>query len=156
MTFATGFPYDISYNGGTSKSLWCDAVTGFYVCPDSPNQIAPLVRLNPRLRNGSGFGPWFDGTIGDSFVNETIGSFGTTARNPYHGPGINNTNAIIAKNFSLGANRSRYLQIRMESDNVFNHTQFGNPSGNYTSGLFGQITGAANARQTQLATKVVF
>jgi hypothetical protein len=42
----------------------------------------------------------------------------------------------------------------MESDNVFNHTQFLNPIGTYTSANFGEITSAAGARQSQLAAKI--
>jgi hypothetical protein len=163
MTMATGFPYDISFNGGTSKSLWCDASSGFYVCPDAPNQTGALVLGNPRIRNGSGYGQWFSNVYSSAavppsgaIIPEVLGSFGNVRRDPYHGPGINNTNAIIAKNFALGANRSRYLQIRMESDNVFNHTQFSNPDGAVIDTTFGQITSAASARQTQLATKIVF
>ena len=44
----------------------------------------------------------------------------------------------------------------MESDNVFNHTQFSNPTSTFGSGTFGMITSAAAARQTQLAAKFYF
>jgi hypothetical protein len=153
-TVATGFPYDISYAGTTSRSLWCDASTpSFYACPDVPMQTAALARQNPRIRNSSGYGTWFGA---GSFAAETIGTFGNVHRDPYHGPGINNTNMTIAKKFNLGADGSRYLQIRMESDNVFNHTQFSNPVSQYGAGTFGQITLAAAARQTQLAAKIIF
>ena len=152
---ATGFPYDISYGGwGTSASLYCDASTpSFYACPDIPNQTAPLTRVNPRLRDSSGYGTWFGAT---GFTDEVTGSFGNIHRNPYHGPGVNNTNMILAKNFSLSSDGTRSLQIRMESDNVFNHTQFLAPDGLYGDSTFGQITAAAAARQTQLAAKIVF
>jgi len=158
VTLATGMPYDISFAGATSKSLWCDAVDDFWTCPDSPNQTGPLVSGNPRIRNSSGYGQWFTNTYGATatFQPEVLGYFGNVRRNPYHGPGINNTNALIAKDFALGANHSRYIQLRMESDNVFNHTQFNNPDGNVTDITFNQITSARAARQTQLAAKIVF
>jgi len=97
--------------------------------------------------------------------------FGTLSRNKYHGPGSINTNLIIAKNFNLRADGTMRLQIRMESDNVFNHTNFNNPSGGVTSttngetltapctlsyGSAGMISGAGLARQTQLAAKFYF
>jgi len=158
MTLATGFPYDIAYGGTTSRSLYCDANLSFPACPDVPNQIAPLVRSNPRVRIPTGQPHSGDSVLfsPSSFTAETIGTFGNIGRNPYHGPGLNNTNAIIAKNFALGANSSRSLQLRMESDNVFNHTQFNNPVGQYGASTFGMITTAVNARQTQLAAKIVF
>jgi len=47
----------------------------------------------------------------------------------------------------------------MESDNVFNHTQFANPTGTFTSPNFGAITGGNTgtpARPTQLVVKFYF
>lgn len=155
-TVATGFPYDISYGGwGTSASLYCDIDFSFYACPDIPNQSAKLTLANPRVRDSSGYGTWFSNGY-TSFTDEATGSFGNVHRNPYHGPGLNNTDLILAKNFSLGGEGTRFLQIRMESDNAFNHTQFGNPDGLYGDGTFGQITGAVQARHTQLAARIVF
>ncbi|HTV07745.1 MAG TPA: carboxypeptidase-like regulatory domain-containing protein [Candidatus Aquilonibacter sp.] len=154
-TLATGFPYDISYGGAGSRSLWCSYYTVFYACPDVPEQTAPLVRgSNVRLRNSAGRTTWFQGS--SSFVAEPIGTFGNISRNPFHGPGINNTNLVVAKNFNLSADGVRRLQLRMESDNAFNHTQFSNPGGVYGASTFGLITGAASSRQTQLAAKFYF
>jgi len=157
-TFATGFPFDISYQGGTSRSLYCAANNSYYACPDIPNQTGPIVLGNPRTHVVSGTGTlnrttWF---TKDNFSGETLGSFGNEGRNRYHGPGINNTNIILAKNFALGGEGVRSLQLRMESDNVFNHTQFSNPNSNFASGAFGQISSAAAGRQTQLAAKIYF
>ena len=154
-TFATGQPFDIAYSTNSqssSLSLWCSSRLSFYTCPDVPNQIAPLVKgeLRAPVNNKSTF--FFPA----SFAPETLGNFGNVTRNKYHGPGINNTNFIIAKNFALSGDGVRSLQIRMESDNVFNHTQFLNPTGTFTSGNFGLITAAAAARQTQLAAKFYF
>jgi hypothetical protein len=163
MTFATGFPFDISYAGATSLSLWCSASFSFYACPDAPNQVAPIQRVDPRKFVPTATGgstnrtAWFvNPAANPSFTAEATGTFGNMARNKYHGPGINNTNMIIAKNFALGSDNIRSLQLRMESDNVFNHTQFLNPTSSFTSGNFGQITSAAAGRQTQLAVKVYF
>jgi len=158
VTLATGFPYDISYADSTSNSLWCAAETSFYACPDVPNQIAPLQRGNPRQRdpNQGNNSPWFLGGNTGSFAPEAIGTFGNVHRDPYHGPGSNFTNLIIAKNFGIGGDSARRLQIRLESDNVFNHTQFNNPTSTYGNGLFGYITASAASRQTQLAGKFYF
>lgn len=157
VTASTGLPYDISYGGGSSRSLYCDDQTpSFYACPDVPEQIAPLKRLNPRNRNASGYSPYFDPS---SFAPEPIGTFGNISRNKYHGPGYNNTNVVLAKNFILSTSGTLRLQLRLESDNVFNHTNFGNPDGNYNDGTFGQVTtlaGSATSRITQLGGKFYF
>jgi hypothetical protein len=150
-TFATGFPFDI-YASATSNSLWCSSTLTFYTCPDVPNQVAPLVKGDLRVLS-SNTSTFFQKT---SFAAEPIGSFGNVVRNKYHGPGINNTNLIVAKNFALSSDGVRTLQIRMESDNVFNHTQFLNPIANFSSGNFGLVTSAAAGRQTQLAAKIYF
>lgn len=153
LQLSTGLPFDISYAGTTSRSLYCSASLSFYACPDVPLQVAPLAKSNPRVRIASGNSVYFSST---SFAAEPIGSFGNVHRDPYHGPGSNNTNLILAKNFSLSSDGARRLQLRMESDNVFNHTQFNNPSSTFGSGTFGQISSAAAARQTQLGAKIYF
>jgi hypothetical protein len=165
-TLATGFPYDISYGGfGSSNSLWCSANTSYYACPDSPNQLAPLVTQNPRTPAGVGLRTnWFNGDS-SHFADETVGQFGTASRNHYHGPGLNNTNVVVAKNIPFSSDGVRYIQLRLESDNVFNHTQFANPDGNFgngtpaqggTFGTIGSINTTTAARQTQIAAKIYF
>jgi hypothetical protein len=154
-SLATGFPYDISYQGASSASLWCSADFQFYACPDIPQQVAPAKFGDPRTRTASGNSKYITNTA-TAFQDETVGTFGNIHRNPYHGPGINNTNMILAKNFAINPERNMSLQIRIESDNVFNHTQFSLPSGSFTSSNFGVITSAASARQSQLAAKFYF
>ncbi len=168
---ATGFPFDISYGGGSSNSLWCSAGFTFYACPDEPNQTGTIARADPRkFVPGTNRTRWF--TANASGLSQApLGQFGNESRNRFHGPGSINTNLIIAKNFNLRADGSMRLQIRMESDNVFNHTNFNNPSGTVTStttdetltnpgtlsyGAAGQISSAGPARQTQLAAKFYF
>lgn len=170
-TIATGFPFDISYSGGSANSLYCSPSYSFYACPDEPNQSGPLVRANPRtFVPGLNRTQWFVAKT-SGFSQAPLGQFGNESRNRYHGPGSINTNVILAKNFNLRADGSLRLQIRMESDNVFNHTNFNNPGSTVTSttrgetltnpgslsyGRTGQITTAAEARKTQLGAKFYF
>lgn len=157
MTLAQGFPYDISYAGGTSRSLWCAAGVNFYACPDVPEQVSQIQLANPRARSATygGNSFWFsNGTT--AFAPEPLGSFGNVHRNPYHGPGTNNTNMILAKNFMVVPERNISLQMRIESDNVFNHTSFSNPASTYGPSNIGQISSAGSGRQSQLALKVYF
>lgn len=154
---ATGFPYDISYGGGVSYSLYCSAATSFYACPDVPVQTAPLQRLTPRNKaTAVGGNPSWFGTTG--FTDETVGTFGNIGRNTYHGPGLNNTDVELSKNFALPRlGESKYIQLRFESYNVFNHTQFSNPDGNFSDATFGTITSVQHTpRQSQLVGKFYF
>ena len=170
-SLATGFPFDISYGGGSSNALYCSSSFTFYACPDEPNQSGPLVRANPRtFIPGLNRTQWFVASA-SGLSQAPLGQFGNEARYRYHGPGINNTNLILAKNFNLRNDGAMRLQVRLESDNVFNHTQFSNPSSSVTSttkgesltnpgtlsfGSSGQITSAAASRLTQLAAKFYF
>ncbi len=56
---------------------------------------------------------------------------GPQPRSFVRNPGINVTDLALFKRFSLGGDGSRYLQLRLETFNVFNHAQFDG----YNSGL---------------------
>lgn len=163
VTLASGFPFDVSYAGGSANSEYCPDFTNFYACPDAPNQVAAVAKSgDPRTRTT------LHGTSGAyvskaSWVNEPLGTFGNSRRDIAHGPGINNTNMVLAKDVYFSSDRTRYVQFRMESDNVFNHTQFNNPSTTWNDGVlnnpnssFGYISSTASARLTQLALKIYF
>jgi hypothetical protein len=151
MTLATGEPFDVSYGGfGTSNALYCSINYSFFACPDIPEQVAPYARINPRANINH---QYFQTT---SFAAEPIGQFGNIGRDAFRQPGTESTNLILAKNFNLSADSIRYIQIRMESDNVFNHTNFQTPGGDYASGTFGLITAAGPSRNTQLGAKIYF
>ncbi len=60
-----------------------------------------------------------------AFIIPELGSVGLGERTYIRNPGINNTDLSVFKNFSLGnPDRNRYIQLRLEAFNVFNHTQF--------------------------------
>lgn len=149
-TFQTGFPINMSDSGFTSLS--CDALT-FYGCPDNPNQVASSVAtLNPRTSAFNGKNNfWFDPS---SFAVATLGTYGNTGRNSLHGPGINNFDFSLQKDTKITEHTS--FQMGIEAFNLFNHTQFNNPSGNIESSNFGHITTAASGRLVQLRAKVNF
>ena len=45
------------------------------------------------------------------------------------------------------------FMIRAEFFNIFNHTQFNNPTGNFSSGTFGEVTTARAPRIGQISAK---
>ena len=150
LTLAQGFPIDVRTTGN-SLSLFCSSNFNFYACPDVPNQVSPIQLEDPRV--GKNF--WFNPA---SFQTEAVGTFGDAHRNPLHGPGINNTDFAIYKNiYFWPGSESKYMQLRLESYNVFNHAQFiYNSTGNIASSLFGRVTAAQPGRQSQLALKIYF
>jgi hypothetical protein len=158
----TGFPVTIS-DQGQFNSLYCDEQS-YYSCPDVPNVSTFRIKsLDPRKSGNA----WFDGSL---FSDEPIGTFGNTKRNFFHGPGFNYTNLELFKNIPMGGEGQRYLQLRLETFNAFNHANFSNPDGNFQDGpgQFGAITsvvGSSTAdvntdpqpgRSVQLAAKFYF
>jgi hypothetical protein len=85
---------------------------------------------------------------------EPLGQIGNAMRDFVIGPGWNNTDMSLIKNVTITGERQ--LQFRIDAFNVFNHTQFKNPSGSFTSGSFMRITGANPARIAQLGVKFIF
>jgi hypothetical protein len=78
------------------------------------------------------------------------------------GPGIENFNLSVFKNFTMG--ERAHLQFRAEAYNALNHTQFSgvdtqpvfNQFGQQVSSSFGQVTSARDARVMQFALRVSF
>jgi hypothetical protein len=127
----TGFPIGINY--GSQNSLYCDAFS-YFGCPDVPNTTNfKLKQFNIR----SATNQFFDTT---PFSGEAEGTFGNTTRNFIHGPGFDYTNLSVTKNIRFSADGSRYVQLRLEAFNAFNHANFANPSGTFLSGSFGRTT----------------
>ncbi len=61
----------------------------------------------------------------NAFIIPEIGSLGLGERSYIRNPGINNTDLSIFKKFNIGdADKGRYVQLRFEMFNAFNHTQF--------------------------------
>src|SRR5262249_11486099 len=57
---------------------------------------------------------------------------GSASKDSFRGPGINNWDMSVMKNFKWHEG-GRSIQLRFETYNTFNHTQFGGPNGTGTS-----------------------
>ncbi|MBV9341942.1 MAG: TonB-dependent receptor, partial [Acidobacteria bacterium] len=169
-TFQRGFPFSILCNANL-----LDLTTFNNRC----NQIG-----NPYP---SGFhksvSSWFNNTIstdpnpaatascvaanltGVAFCQPLTGQFGNTGRDILRGPGINNWDMGLGKDFRFTERVS--FQFRAEAFNVFNHHQYGfdpftttgigAPVGdNPNNPGFGQIQAAHPGRIIQLGGKIIF
>jgi hypothetical protein len=86
-----------------------------------------------------------------------LGTPGNASRRSFYGPGMFNTDLALRKFFHLSESKS--LEFRLETFNVFNHTQFFGPAavnGDISSAQFGQVVKATPPRLTQLALKYAF
>ena len=82
-------------------------------------------------------------------INDVLGTFGTANHRFFHGPGIINTDFGLSKNTRI--TESMAFEVRAEFFNIFNHTQFYNPSGNISSSRFGLV---GNARSPRLKPRL--
>jgi len=87
------------------------------------------------------------------------GFLGNVSRNMLYGPGVENFDVSLDKNFAMPYNEHHHLQIRFDAFNALNHTNFANPSKYIDQTGFGQITSTNSsvpARQLQLAGRYTF
>lgn len=87
--------------------------------------------------------------------NSPNAGFGNSGKDKVVGPGRFNTNLSLFKSFPILKEGLR-LQIRAESYNTFNHTQFQNLDSGVTNATFGQVTSAWDARSFQFGGKLLF
>jgi hypothetical protein len=144
------------------------------------NSLGPLT-VKKGVTNDPQFGPtvtWFDpSVIGQINIDQLAangepGMFGYMGRNPLRGPGRNNWDLALLKNFALrwlGGERSN-VQFRLETFNTFNHPQWsgvnafcgsqtpaGQPCSGNTNNLGNaEVTSAWPARILQLGLKFLF
>ncbi|MHB8653755.1 MAG: outer membrane beta-barrel protein [Terriglobia bacterium] len=125
-SFFTGEPVD--FNCGVSG--FSTGIGGTARC-NTVGSLSPI----KSMANEPGFGPtlrWYNPSnttqpfAAQLLANGEPGMFGYMGRNILTGPGRNNTDLAVLKNFQLpwlGGERST-LQLRVETFNTFNHTQF--------------------------------
>ncbi len=87
-----------------------------------------------------------------AFAIPTRGTFGNAPRNYFDGPGMNNWDLMLAKNFRTeGLN----VQFRTEFFNAFNHPSFNQPNRVLDATSFGTITSTLlENRQIQFGLKI--
>ncbi len=151
VSFISGAPVGI----GLGYTYTVD-VTG------SPTDGARVVMLqNPILAKSDR--DFFHNFNTTAFGPAAVGTFGNAPKDVFRGPGINNWDMSVFKNFKLPWERTK-LQFRMEGYNAFNHTQFStvdtsarfDQQGRQTSGTFGSFTAARNPRRVQFALRLLF
>ncbi len=173
--FASGFPVQMGEaNPIQANSPYCpsgncpgDASLAGSPSTDMPNLVGPVHKYNPRSTPGT-FTYFsqssFTGTQcalvpqvpnGPGFLTgPDCGSFGTANRRFFHGPGFNNTDFGFQK--TIPVTEAKMFEIRGEFFNIFNHAQFMNPSGDISSGSFGNITNARDPRIGQVSAKFIW
>jgi outer membrane receptor protein involved in Fe transport len=149
LNFSSGLPFTLSYSS-------CNA--------SIPGSAPCMVNGNPSSfqKHVTGFPGnnlrYFDAqTLGTTFTQPGLNQIGNIGRNSVFGPHFFNTDLSLQKNFPVKEKVT--LQFRFDAFNVFNHINFGTPSGNIEQA--GAINGGpgpngANPRQLQFSARVQF
>jgi len=94
---------------------------------------------------------WFNTSV---FSLPALYTFGNAPRNAVIGPGLQEFDLSLQKDMRL--TEATKLQFRAEAYNLFNHPNFNIPNRTAFTANFGSISSAQDARQLQLALKLVF
>jgi hypothetical protein len=141
LTLQTGIPFTVL--AGQDRSL-----SG--VGLDHADVLGPVATYNGESTN-SKLARYFDTT---AFALPALGTFGTAGRNTVVGPGLENFDGGLSKDFRVTENKR--FQFRWEVFNSLNHPNFANPNASFASTNFGRILSAGNPRIMQLALKFYF
>jgi hypothetical protein len=142
----TGYSNGLSYNGP-------DVIGAGGNTTNRPNQVAAVSYPHTQKAwfNTSAFvapsAPWTAAGAGGT-------GFGNARKDAVVGPGLFNWNIALFKDFPI--HEAISLQLRAESFNTFNHTQFNQVDGGTNDGTFGQVTSTYDPRVLQFGAKLVF
>jgi Carboxypeptidase regulatory-like domain/TonB dependent receptor len=147
-SLSTGTPFTVYDSADVSQQGSAPEITGFY--SSKPNLIS-----NPNDGQPHNASEWVSRAPFQQLNPMTqAGQFGNEGRNVVRGPGIEDVDLSLFKNFSV-TERAR-VQFRAELFNLLNHANLGLPENDLQSPAFGQILQAAPPRLLQLAIKLIF
>ncbi|MGA9670800.1 MAG: TonB-dependent receptor [Terracidiphilus sp.] len=141
-----GSPFETFYNGPDTLGLGGGTT-------NRPNLVASAKGPKKQTEwfNTAAFAaptaPWNGGT------NQ---GFGTAGKDAVVGPGLFNWNMSLFKSLPLSSHEGPHLEIRFESFNTFNHTEFNSLDTGLTDTQFGRATNTYDPRVFQFGGKFLF
>lgn len=152
----------MSFHGGQPFSVHASGdVSGTNEGNDRAVQIGPIRK---GYQGQKPMANWLDPA---AFADPVAGTFGTTRRNAYYGPGYSNVDFSVFKDVKV--KEFVTLQLRAEMFNLFNRVNYAPPGGGYASAggdfslgdTIGDYNGApgigaGEAFNTQLGAKIIF
>jgi hypothetical protein len=149
-TFSSGLPFPVNLDTTDGADI-----TG------GGDGVRPMLLGEPKISRGD---RTFDRFFNiDAFGRPPQGYYGNSPVFPVRGPGLNNWDLTLMKQFRLWNEASR-LQFRSEFYNAWNHPNFSyvdtyalfDESGKIANPTFGQINGARSSRVIQLSLRLTF
>jgi hypothetical protein len=147
VNLSSGTPFTVYDSANVSLQGQAPEITGFY--SSRPNVVSDP-NNGPHTPN-----QWVSRSAFQQLNPVTqAGQFGNEGRNIARGPGIQNVDMSLFKNFAIS--ESMRFQFRAECFNLLNHANLGLPTNDLQSPAFGQILQAEPPRLLQLALKFLF
>jgi hypothetical protein len=144
ITAESGLPINVNLSGGQG---------GNGVAGNNRPNLTGTVSYPQTVLSGKQQIQYFDPTV---FTAPALGAWGTLGHNSLRGPGRDNWNLSLFKSFSLSESRGSRLELRLETFNTWNHTQFNGTDNTLGDSRFGQFTSAFDQRILQLGGKIYF
>jgi hypothetical protein len=146
-SLSTGTPFTVYDSANVSLQGSAPEITGFY---SSRPDLISNPNNGPHTPND-----WVSRSAFQQLNPVTqAGQFGNEGRNVVRGPGIEDVDLSLLKDFNVS--ESKRVQFRAECFNTLNHANFGLPVNDLESPAFGQILQAGPPRLFQLALKLIF
>src|SRR3984957_10798320 len=139
VTITSGLPINPQLTGGQSSN-------GLPNATNRPDLVSAVSYPHTASE-------WFSTS---SFADPAVGAWGDAAHNSLRGPGRDNWNLSLFKSFVLSETRGSRFELRVESFNTWNHTEFNQVSNGLGSSNFGKITSAFHPGFFQLGRKNFF
>jgi hypothetical protein len=135
--FQVGLPLAVTQSNGS----------GGFTGTQRPNQVAAAA----LARGDRTLAEWFNT---NAFLVASAFTSGNEPRFSFYGPGINNWDTSLMRNFPVRERMN--IQLRGEFYNTFNHPNFKTPNTTLGNKLYGQITGDNGARVMEVALRIFF
>lgn len=148
-TLQTGRPFNMRYVDNNAST---NTISGGTFAT-RPNYVSgqPFFMSHPTVGDT---GQWVNPA---AWQEPAGGLLGDTKRNMLYGPGVENFDMSVDKNFNMPYNEHHQFQIRLDAFNALNHTDFGIPNNDWKSSSGGKITSSAlSARELQLGARYTF
>lgn len=145
-TAESGTPQYITYTGPDVVGLGC-------CFTNRPNLVAKV--HYPKTKEA-----WFStSSFADPiapWAGGTTQGFGDARKDAVVGPGLYNWNLSLFKAIPLSSSGMPRIELRFETFNTFNHTQFSGIDTGSHDPNFGQVTGDYGSRNVELGGKFIF
>ncbi|HEX4039718.1 MAG TPA: carboxypeptidase regulatory-like domain-containing protein [Acidobacteriaceae bacterium] len=155
-TYYSGHPFQVNENDGNHNSI----LDAYGYTTATPNLMGkPHTIGDPDCwffaSKDSACAAHAPAGLTDAYTTTAVGAIGNVGRNTLRGPDVDVLDASLLRNFPIREGWN--VQARWEVFNVTNTPEFGQPSGNITSGGVASITSlAGDPRVMQFALRVSF